>query len=44
MGESRDKMKDPNDGYYIKPNSKFIAEELVKAYNEGKVVYSRFGK
>lgn len=28
----------------LKPNSKIIAEELVKSFNEGKVVYCRFGK
>ena len=41
MGEARDKNR--NGDYYVdgmlKPNSKFIAEELVKAHNEGKVVY-----
>ena len=46
MGEMKEKRK--NSDYYVdgvvKPNSKFIAEELVKSYNEGKVVYCWFGK
>lgn len=50
MGESR---RDPNciktnsDGYdYLSRggNNKYLAEELVKADKEGKVVYCRFGK
>lgn len=27
-----------------KPNTQYIVDDLVKAYNEGKVVYCRFGK
>jgi hypothetical protein len=43
MGEAREKNREYGDGSY-KPNAKFIAEELVKAHNECKVVYCRFGK
>ena len=27
-----------------KPNTQYIVDDLVKSYNEGKVVYCRFGK
>jgi hypothetical protein len=27
-----------------KPNTQYIVDDLVKAYNEGKIVYCRFGK
>ena len=27
-----------------KPNTQFIVDDIVKSYNEGKVVYCRFGK
>lgn len=44
MGMPRDKPRgDFQDGMY-KPNSRIIAEDLVKSHNEGKVVYCRFGK
>ena len=47
MGMIREKGKN---GEYIsvdgmlKPGTKYIAEDLVKAFNDGKVVYCRFGK
>ena len=27
-----------------KPNTQYIVDDLVKCYNEGRVVYCRFGK
>ncbi len=27
-----------------KPNTQFIVDDLVRAYNDGKIVYCRFGK
>jgi hypothetical protein len=27
-----------------KPNTQYIVDDLVRAYNEGKIVYCRFGK
>ena len=44
MGENKDRQKEQYVDGMVKPNSKLIAEELVKSFNEGKVVYSRFGK
>ena len=44
MGENKERQKDLYVDGMVKPNSKIIAEELVKSFNEGKVVYCRFGK
>lgn len=41
--DGNQKISDVVDGVY-KPNTKLIAEDLVKAFNDGRVVYSRFGK
>jgi hypothetical protein len=44
MGEMKNRNGDPNGDGTLKPNSKFIAEEMVKASSEGRLVYCRFGK
>lgn len=44
MGEARDRNRGEYGDGSLKPNAKFIAEELVKSHNDGKVVYCRFGK
>ena len=37
--------QDKEDPYsLLKPHTKFIVDEMVKSFNEGKLVYCRFGK
>jgi hypothetical protein len=44
MGDNKNRNGDNNGDGTLKPNSKFIAEEMVKACSEGRLVYCRFGK
>jgi hypothetical protein len=48
MGATKEKSHsaiDKDDPYSLyKPHTKYIVDELVRANNEGKLVYCRFGK
>ena len=47
MNAPKDRLHDRNkdESYGLtKPNSQFIVDDLVHAYHDGRLVYSRFGK